>query len=122
VHLDDPSHFVFGSVFPGEGGEVMSAGTDEQTIQARFETWIERHPDVYQEFKRIAESLLAHRRTHYGAKAIMEVLRYHRIVSGADETEPFKINNNYSSRIARKLMDEDERFVGFFETRELKTK
>ena len=93
----------------------------QESIQERFEVWIARHPDVYSEFKKIAEGLLARKRAHYGAKAIMEVIRFHRAMSGQDEAEPFKINNIYSSRIARKLMEEDERFAGFFETRELRT-
>lgn len=93
----------------------------EQTIQERFEAWIDRHPDVYAEFKRIAEGLLTRNRRRYGAKAIMEVIRFHRAMSGADEQEPFKVNNIYSSRLARKLMEEDTRFIGFFETRELRT-
>ena len=78
-----------------------------ESIQERFEAWMGRHPDVYTEFKKIAESLLNRNRTRYGAKAIMEVLRYHRVMSGQDESEPFKINNIYSSRIARKLMEEE---------------
>jgi hypothetical protein len=98
-----------------------SMSMSEESIQVRFEAWIARHPDVYQEFKRIAESLLSVKRTRYGAKAIMEVLRYHRTISGQDETEPFKLNNIYSSRLARKLMEEDARFIGFFETRNLRT-
>ncbi len=96
----------------------MSSG---ESIQERFEAWIARHPDIYTEFKRIAESLRARNRSRYGAKAIMEVIRYHRVLSGQDENEPFKLNNIYSSRLARKLMEEDARFIGFFETRELRT-
>ena len=91
------------------------------TIEERFARFLERHPEVYSEFKRIAGDLLAHGIRHYGAKAIMEVIRFHRAMSGQDAQEPFKINNNYTSRIARKLMDEDERFVDFFEIRELKS-
>lgn len=53
-----------------------------------------------------------------GAREQSAVIRYHRILSGQDETEPFKINNNYSSRYARKLMDEDQRFSRFFELRD----
>lgn len=92
-----------------------------ESIQERFEAWIERHPDVYEEFKRISRALLVRKKRRYGSKAIVEVLRFERIMSGRDEQEPFKLNNNYTSRLARKLMDEDPRFVGFFETRELRT-
>lgn len=89
------------------------------SIQDQFERFHASHPEIYAEFRQIAWSLLVHGRAHYGSKAILEVLRYHRILSGKSETEPFKINNTYSSRYARKLMEEDKRFCHFFELREL---
>jgi hypothetical protein len=47
-------------------------------------------------------------------------LRFHRALSGKDDAG-YRVNNNYSSRLARKLMEEyPEEFGGFFETRELK--
>jgi hypothetical protein len=101
---------------------VGSQQQSEETIQARFEAWIERHPDIYEEFKRIATTLLESQHRHrYGAKAIAEFIRFERILSGQDEEDPFKFNNIYTSRIARKLMNEDTRFIGFFETRELRS-
>lgn len=89
-----------------------------KSIQERFD---QAHPEMYEEFRAIAQDLLQCRRRYYGSKAILEVIRYHRILSGKSETEPFKINNTYSSRYARKLMDEDGRFSDFFELRELRS-
>lgn len=91
----------------------------QATFEERFARFLELHPEVYAEFRKIAGDLLARGKQHYGAKAIMEVIRFHRAMSGQDEREPFKCNNNYTSRLVRKLMEEDERFKGFFETREL---
>jgi hypothetical protein len=85
----------------------------QDSIQEQFERFHSSHPEIYAEFCQIALSLLARGRLHYGSKAILEVIRYHRILSGKSETEPFKVNNNYSSRYARKLMEEDERFDDF---------
>ena len=93
----------------------------KESIQERFERFDAQHPEIYQEFRHIAQDLLRRGRKHYGSKAILEVIRYHRILSGKSEREVFKINNNYSSRYARKLVDEDERFADFFELRELKS-
>ncbi len=56
-----------------------------------------------------------------GSKALLEMIRSHRIFSGQDEHESFKISNNYSSRYARKLIDEDKRFEQFFGLRELRS-
>jgi hypothetical protein len=89
------------------------------TIQERFDRFCEKHPEIYQEFRQIALSLYARGRTRYGSKAIVEIVRYNRVMSGKDETEPFKIDNDFSSRLARKLAGEDTRFATFFEFREL---
>ena len=91
-------------------------------VEERFTRWMEAHPEIYAEFKRIAGELYARGIGHYGAKAIMEVIRFHRAMSGQDESNPFKVNNDYTSRLSRKLMAEDARFADFFETRELKSK
>ena len=90
------------------------------SIQERFVNFDAQHPEIYCEFKRRALQLWNAGRMHYGAKSIMEAVRFHSAVSGKD-IEPFKINNNYISRYARKLIDEDGRFCDFFELRELRT-
>jgi hypothetical protein len=93
----------------------------DKSIQRRFEQFDASHPEIYREFRTIALQLLERKRGHYGSKAILEVIRYHRILSGKDAKEVFKINNNYSSRYARKLISEDARFERFFELRELRS-
>jgi len=76
------------------------------------------NPQVYAAFRAIAERLYRRGIRHYGAKAIMEVVRYRTAISGNDS---FKINNNFTSRYARQLMAEDGRFVRFFELRTLRS-
>jgi hypothetical protein len=93
----------------------------QDSIQEQFERFHASHPEIYQEFCHIARKLLQHGRSHYRSKAIVEVIRYHRALSEKSETELFKINNNYSSRYARKLMEVDDRFRNFFELRELRS-
>jgi hypothetical protein len=92
-----------------------------ERIQEQFERFDQAHPEMYEAFRAIADDLLRRGRRHYGSKAIFEMIRYHRLLSGQDDNEPFKINNSYSSRYARKLIDEDERFRDFFELRELRS-
>ena len=58
----------------------------------------------------------------WGAKAIWEVLRYELAISTTANVKDYKLNNNYTSRMARKLMNEEpEDFGDFFEVRKLKT-
>jgi hypothetical protein len=89
------------------------------TIQAHFERWLAENPAVYGLFLRAARELKAAGRRHYGAKALAEWIRHH---TGVVTTgEPWKINNNYTSRLARKLLeDHPEEFTGFLELRRLK--
>jgi hypothetical protein len=90
----------------------------ESEMDARFWAYDRDNPQVYAEFRRIARELLGRGVTHYGAKAIMEIVRYRTVISGNDG---FKCNNNFTSRFARKLASEDERFADFFEFRELRS-
>ncbi len=50
-----------------------------------------------------------------------EVLRWEWTIAGLpDDAEEWKLNNNYTSRYARLIMDENPLLVGLFELRELK--
>jgi len=89
------------------------------SIQERFEEWLDQNPHIYSLFKRYAEELRHTGRHRYGAKSIIERVRWH--VATQTVGEPFKINNNYTSRLARKLIDEDATFEDFFELRRIKT-
>ena len=57
----------------------------------------------------------------WGAKSLWEVLRWDLALNtNASATQP-KLNNNFTSRMARKLVAEDpEEWDGFFEMRRLK--
>lgn len=83
------------------------------TIDERFERFLRLHPEVYAEFKRIAGELLAGGKQRYGAKAIMEKIRF----GDARDAVLLNCNNTYVSRMARRLMAEDTRFQNFFEVR-----
>jgi hypothetical protein len=88
------------------------------TIQQRFEAFHEAHPDVYDLFVRIARQMRDKGHARYSADGILHVIRWHYATSSSGESP--KINNIWSSRYARLLMEEDATFVGFFETRRLK--
>ena len=77
------------------------------------------HPEVFAAFRTIALRLLQRGVTHYGAKAIIEVVRYQTAIRA--DGEVLKVNNNFTSRYARLLMAQDSRFASFFELRELRS-
>ena len=53
---------------------------------------------------------------------LFEVLRWEWIIRGLPDTaEEFKLNNNYTSRYARLIMESEPGLEGVFETRRLTT-
>ena len=83
-----------------------------------FIAYHHKNPHVYAAFRTIALRLYERGVRHYGAKAIMEIVRYETIIRA--QTEPLKTNNNYTSRYARLLATNDSRFADFFEFRTLR--
>jgi len=74
-----------------------------------------KHPEIWEQFKKITFDLIRRGTKHYGAKAIFEIIRYHRIIEYGDDE--FKCNNNYTAYYARKFMNIYPEHKGFFETR-----
>jgi hypothetical protein len=60
-------------------------------------------------------------RERYGIKSIYERLRWHMNVETTG-SEEFKLNDHYTSRYARLLMENEPDLKGFFETRTLRSK
>jgi hypothetical protein len=90
----------------------------EQTIQDKFEIYHQDNPHVYELFKKYARMARDRGFNKFSAKAIFERLRWHYMIETSGDV--FKLNNNYTAHYARMLMDDDEAFDGFFETRERK--
>lgn len=89
---------------------------EQQQKWKNFELYDKEHPEVWIEFKRITLGLIYSGIKHYGAKAIFEIIRYHRTVlkKGYDK---YKVNNNYTSEYARKFAMCYPQYSNFFEFR-----
>ena len=92
-----------------------------RALELDYETdrFIRENPHIWQQFRMLAVKLKAKGIDRYGAKAIWEVLRYELALKTITTGEKYALNNNYISRFARKLMEEED-FAGFFELRQLK--
>ena len=90
-----------------------------RTIQERFESFHERHPEVYQEIVRMARQLKDAGHQRYSMDALLHVIRWHRHVR-RDPGSEFKINDHMSSRYSRLVQTMESDLDGFFETRGLK--
>jgi len=93
-----------------------------QTIQAHFEQFHRKHPEVLQHLLGLIKQAQQAGRKRIGIAQLFEVLRWERMIAGLpDQGEAFKLNNNYRSRYARYIMDNYPSTRGMFVTRELKS-
>jgi hypothetical protein len=91
------------------------------TIAAAFATFHVKHPEVYVLLVEMARKAKA-RRDHIGIGMLFEVLRWEWIISGlpADDAR-WKLNNNFRSHYARKIMAENPELAGLFRLRKLRS-
>ena len=68
-------------------------------------------PSVYPQFRMLAVKLKAKGIDRWGAKAIWEVLRYEMALKSVTTGEKYALNNNFTSRFARKLRNEEPRGI-----------
>lgn len=92
----------------------------QQTIQERFLRYHAEHPEVYTGICLLARKALARGHRQFGIARIWEVLRWEYYVIG-DSKEEYKLCNNYRSRYARLIMEQEPELAGFFTTRELRS-
>jgi hypothetical protein len=92
------------------------------TIQERFDEWLETPEgrSVYGLVRFRALALKARNWKHYSVKALVEAIRYDRDVKLGPTDGGFKINDHFSSRMARRVMAEVPELDGFFEVRVLR--
>jgi hypothetical protein len=72
------------------------------------------HPEVWTYFERFTLELIRAGRTRYGAKGVMERVRWETALGG----EGFKINNNFTAFYARRFERLHPEHEGFFAKRE----
>jgi len=100
-------------------GELFDPGLDD-----RFAVWVHTPAggEIANQFIRMSWGLWKRGIKRYGAKAIVERLRWHYTLMAAKRSgyDEYKINNNYVSRLARLAVERAPELKGFFEVRELK--
>lgn len=92
--------------------------TEENSIQARFRRFHGANPAVYSGLVRLARQAKRQGVTTYGLAALYEVLRWNRFLDTKGE-EKLKLSNDFRSRYARLIMDQEPDLQGFFSVREL---
>ncbi len=100
----------------GEGGGG-GGGSERLSLEARFAAFDASHPEVWRLFCRLVDRVRAKGFTHYSAKTIIEVLRFHSDVDGRPGGDRYKLNNDFTACYARKWRAEHADAADFFETR-----
>jgi len=76
-----------------------------------FRIHLMEQPQVYEMFKNMALQAAQHR-DNYGARAIVEVMRWNSMIN--DEESSYKIDHNWCPYYARRFMLEFPQYKGFF--------
>lgn len=87
------------------------------TIQQRFEQFDANNSWVFTALEALAADWLSMGHKRVGVKALAEVVRWQ---YGRTVGEPFKLNNDFTSRYARLLVDRHPEWADAIETRELR--
>ena len=107
------------SLMDHAANEMLNEPQEISKLQQRFLNYHAKNPHVYALFKKFAKDAKSKGRKHFGAKAVIERVRWS-VNIDTDSLDEFKLNNNYTSRYVRMLEQEDPSFLGFFRKRELR--
>lgn len=88
------------------------------TIQQRFEAFHEANPWVLTALEALIADWLAHGHSRVGIKQMFEVIRWRYGRSTTDSS--FRLNNNWTSRYARLVVERNPQWAEAIETRELR--
>lgn len=88
----------------------------KRSLRDKAENWIEENPHVYKMFERFALDMYRIRKP-FSAKFLAERVRWECVFY---YDEDFKINNNYTAYIARKLVSDYPELKAYIKLRETK--
>lgn len=89
------------------------------TIQGRFEEMHRLNPWVYRTLCSLARTLTSRGHKRIGIKMLYETLRWHYYQKTTGVGGDFALDNRYTSRYARLMMENEPDLKGVFETRKL---
>lgn len=91
--------------------------TEETAAEAKFREFHADNPQVYAKLVELTREAKSAGRTKIGIGMLFEVLRWHSYISTTDPD--YKMNNNYRSRYARLIQQNEPDLAGMFDMREL---
>jgi hypothetical protein len=100
--------------------EIKRVGVRPAGIAEAFREFNSLNPHVYRNLKVLAYQALRAGRKKIGMKFLFERLRWEYAIKTDRPEGEFKLNNNFTSRYARLLIDQEPDLADLFEIRELK--
>lgn len=97
---------------------LFDRAADRGTIDERFAQFDIDNPWVWRAFETRAFELIRAGRTHYSADGILHTVRFHHALTTKSD-DGFKINNDFSSRYARKWARLHPEHAEFFHYRRI---
>lgn len=88
-----------------------------QSLQERFEAFHAANPWVYVRLRNMALALVERGHRRIGVKMLMEALRFHTMLRTTGSE--WKLNNSFTSRYARMLIENEPALASVIETRVL---
>ena len=97
-------------------GDFLAEVKYAERLDGWLTDWLPNNLSVIDEFLKITKKLYDDiGREHYGAQAVYEVKRFHRLER--ESASEFKLNNNNVALIARYIMAKYPEYEGFFSLR-----
>lgn len=90
-----------------------------ETVE-KFLEWNAKNRNVWRMFEAETIKLIRAGKTHWGAKAICELIRYKRAIEEGGQFDDYAVNNNFSAYFARVFIVKYPAHADFFETREIR--
>lgn len=88
------------------------------TVDQKFDEFHAENPHVYRELVRLCRQARKGGRKHVGIRMLWEVTRWNFLISTTDANSDFKLNDHYTSRYARLIMQTESDLRDIFHVRD----
>ena len=99
-------------------GPAMKTVDHKENLRTKAEKWLTANPKVYPLFERFALEAFE-RGKPFGAKLLAERVRWECLISSRDDAG-YKVNNNYTAYVARKLVEDHPKLGNVMRFRQTK--
>lgn len=106
-------------LFEDPNDKIVPRDSDE-SITRRFQEFHAHNPRVYEMLVMLARQAKQQGRVRIGIKMLWEVVRWN-LSRDLPYDETFKLPNDFHSRYARLIMEQEPDLAGIFELRELRS-